>query len=85
MLATYLFQRELSSRYGFYGLHGFLGVILGLVLCLIIIWGIWSIFDIVAAKFSKPEIAWLFQILRIILIVVTAVWFINQIFSLGWF
>jgi hypothetical protein len=72
-------------RYGFYGLHGFLGVILGLILCIIIIWGIWSIFDIIAAKFGKPEIAWMFQILRIILIVVTVIWFVNQIFALAWF
>jgi hypothetical protein len=69
-------------HYGFYGLHGFLGVILGLVLCLIIIWGIWSIFDIIAAKFSKPETGWMFQIVRIVLIVATVVWFVNAIFGI---
>lgn len=69
-------------HYGFYGLHGFLGVVLGLVLCLVIIWGIWAIFDIIAAKFGGGELGWIFQIVRILLIVVTAVWFINTIFGI---
>ena len=69
-------------HYGFYGLHGFLGVIVGLVLCLIIIWGIWSIFDIIATKFSKPETGWMFQIVRIVLIVATVVWFVGTVFGL---
>ena len=72
-------------RYGFYGLHGFLGVILGLVLMIVIIWGLWAIFDIVSKKFSNENTAWMFQILRIILIVVTVVWFVNRIFNLMWF
>lgn len=72
-------------RYGFYGLHGFLGVVLGLVICLVLIWAIWTIFDIIAAKFARPEIAWLFQILRVILIVMTVIWLVNQVFYLGWF
>ena len=69
-------------RYGFLGIHGFFGLLLGLILLLVVLWGVWSIFDIIAAKFGKPEIAWMFQILRVVLIVVTVVWFINAMFSL---
>lgn len=69
-------------RYGFYGLHGFLGVILGLTICLILIWGIWSVFNILAAKFGGGELAWIVQILRVILIVAVAVWFINAVFQI---
>jgi type VI protein secretion system component VasK len=71
-------------RYGFYGLHGFLGVLLGLFLCAVVIWGIWQIFNIVSTKFGKPETAWMFQIARVILIVFTVVFFVNAIFGLGW-
>jgi cell division protein FtsX len=71
-----------SLHYGFYGLHGFLGIVLGLVLCLIIIWGLWAVFDILAAKFSSPETGWMFQIVKIILIVVTVIWFVNTIFGI---
>jgi hypothetical protein len=71
-------------RLGFFGLHGFVGFIVGLVLCIVIIWGLWAIFDIVAAKFSSPNTGWLFQIVRIILIVCTVVWFANAIFGFGW-
>ncbi len=67
-------------HYGFYGIHGFLGLVLGLVLMLIVLWGVWKIFDIVAAKFSAPETGWMFQILRVVLIVVTVVWFVNAMF-----
>jgi hypothetical protein len=69
-------------HYGFYGLHGFLGILLGLILCLIIIWAIYAIFNIIAAKFSNDATGWIFQIIKIILIVVTACWFINTIFGI---
>jgi hypothetical protein len=84
MPITLLAQLRETGHYGFYGMRGFLGVILGLVLCIVVIWGIWKIFDILAAKFSDANTGWLFQILRVILIVVTVVFFVNQIFALGW-
>ncbi len=73
-----------GPRFGFFGLHGFFGAILGLILCLVIIWGLWAVFDIVQAKFGSGETAWMFQIVRIVLIVLTVVWFVNAIFGLGW-
>ena len=68
-------------RYGFYGIHGFLGLVLGLILMLIVLWAIWAIFDIIAAKFSSPETGWLFQIVRVVLIVVTVIYFVNAMFN----
>ena len=74
----------LEPHIGFYGLHGFFGALLGLFLCIVIIWGIWEIFKILTAKFASPETSWLFQIFRVILIVCTVVFFVNAIFGLGW-
>jgi hypothetical protein len=68
--------------YGFYGIRGFFGVAIGLVLLCVFVWGLWAIFDILSKKFSNENTGWMFQILRIILIVLTVFWFVNRIFNL---
>jgi hypothetical protein len=69
------------TRYGFLGIHGLFGIVLGLLICLVLLWGFWAIFSILQAKFSTPETAWVFQIIRIVITVLIAVWFIQLIFN----
>lgn len=71
-----------TVRYGFFGLRGMLGVLLGFFVWLVVAWGVYSIFDILANKFGKPEIAWLISILKIVLQVIIALWFIQLIFQI---
>ncbi len=74
-----------QHRIGFYGLEGFFGLFIGVLLMCVVIWAVWTIFDIVVKKFNRPEIDWLFQILRVLLILFTVAYFFNRIFYLGWF
>jgi len=69
------------DRYGFGGLHGLWGILLGFVAWMIVLWGFWSIFGILSAKFSTPETGWLWQIFRVIFVVVICLAFIQLIFN----
>jgi hypothetical protein len=69
---------QVVTRYGFFGIHGFLGVVIGLLILGVVIWGIWAIFDLVAARFPGNLLV---QILRIVLIVVCVVWFLQAMFN----
>ena len=69
-------------HYGFMGIHGLFGLVLGFILWMIVLWGLWSVFDILASKFGRPETAWLFQIVKIVLIVIISIAFINAMFNL---
>jgi hypothetical protein len=69
---------------GFGPVRGIFGVLLGLAAWVLVVWGVWAIFNIILGKVPQ-EFQWLAQIVRIILIVVIGLWFINILFGLGWF
>lgn len=75
---------QIGPRIGFFGIRGIMGALLGFALWVIILWGVWAIFNIIGSKIPEP-FQWLFQIARIILIVFICVAFINYIFGLAWF
>jgi len=68
-------------RYGFFGIKGLFGIILGLICWLIVAWGFWSVFTILQNKFGSPETSWLWQIVRIVLTVLIALAFVQLIFN----
>jgi hypothetical protein len=70
------------TRIGFFGVHGLVGVLLALLCFFVIVWGIWKVFDIVAAKFGTPESSWMFQIAKVILIVATFLYFVQLVFGI---
>ena len=72
---------QLVTRYGFFGIHGFFGILLGLICWLVVVWGVWSVFTIIQAKFSTAETACLWQIVRIVLTVLITLAFIQLIFN----
>lgn len=78
-----LFLERPYPGIGFYGIRGIFGLLLGLAAWVIILWGVWAIFNILLSK-VPAEFQWLAQIVRIILIVVICLAFINLIFGLGW-
>lgn len=63
-------------------LGGFFGAIVGLVVMLIVIWAVWSVFDIIAKQFFGGALNWVAQIIRIILIAAVAIWFLETVVSL---
>ncbi len=67
-----------SVRYGFLGIRGFLGLVIGLAVLAVVVWGIWAIFDLVAKQFPNNLLV---QILRIVLIVITVIWFLQAMFN----
>jgi cell division protein FtsX len=71
-----------QARYGFFAVRGFFGVVLGLIILMVLLWGIWTIFDILAGKFSNANTSWMFQVVKVVLIVVSVIWFINAVFGL---
>ncbi len=76
-----LLLAERVFQYGFLGLHGLLGVLLGFVCWMVVAWAVWSIFNIIATKFSNPDTAWIVQIFRILLQVVIFLAFIQLTFN----
>ena len=48
----------------------------------VLIWGLFAIFDILKKKFGNENTGWMFDILRIILIVATVFLFVGKIFNL---
>jgi divalent metal cation (Fe/Co/Zn/Cd) transporter len=77
----------LDYPYGFFRIRGFFGLVIGIVLMIVVLWALWGIFDVVAKKFGNENTAWMFQIVRYILIVMTVFFFVNAMFSLipwGW-
>jgi hypothetical protein len=82
MLLAQLVTHTGLSRYGFLGIHGLFGILLGLAIWLIILWGFWTIFGILQAQFGKPETSWMFQIIRVVITVIICIAFVQLIFNL---
>jgi hypothetical protein len=68
------------TRYGFFGLRGFGGVILGLVVLLIVCAVLWQIFTLLAAKFGVDATG--VQIIRLLLTLLIVLWFLQMIFGI---
>jgi hypothetical protein len=75
---------QFTHRFGFFGVSGIFGMLLGLIIWVILLWGLWSILGILSTKVPE-EFKWLLQILKIALVVFISIAFINWIFGLGWF
>jgi hypothetical protein len=81
MLASLaLFAQVGLTRYGFFGLRGFGGVILGLIVLLIVCAVLWQIFTLLASKFGV-DATWV-QIIRLLLTLLIVLWFMQLIFGI---
>ena len=81
LAATMLLIQANAYRIGFGSLHGFWYALLGFVCWMIVLWGVFAIFKILMAKFSNDETAWMWQIARVVLIVIVSLAFIQLIFN----
>ena len=70
---------QILPRYGFFGIHGIIGILLGFLILFAILVTLWKIFEIVAKR------GWLdgdiIAIARIILGLVIFLWFVQIIFG----
>lgn len=67
------------GRYGFYGVRGFPGVILGII-CMIVVFAVlWQIGELIVSKFGL-DATWV-RIIKLLLFLLIFLWFINVIFA----
>jgi len=70
---------QLVTRYGFFAIHGFVGIIIGFIIFIVVVAIIWQIFTLLAAKAGLDQ-TWL-QIIRLLVILLIFLLFIQLIFN----
>ena len=75
-----MIQLGIRHPYGFFGISGLLGVLLGILVMAVVLLAFWQIFTILARKFALD--ADIVMIIKIILGLCIFLWFINLIFGI---
>jgi hypothetical protein len=70
---------QVMTRYGFFGIHGFVGVILGFIVLIVVVAIIWQIGSLLLAKAGLDPV-WA-QIIRLLIILLVFLLFIQLIFN----